>query len=74
MVQTLVKEWELIEEVLVNNTSDLGDNQILEAKIEKIDNWKYFQEVEGQCIIFVRWVVANKNKSKDTVYKVRLVA
>ena len=47
--------------------------------MKEIENWKVhktFQEVanEGQSTISVRWVVTKKNKTKENIYKVRLIA
>ena len=58
-------------------TTDSDDVQILEAKMEEIDNWKtheIFQEVavKGLCTISVKRVVTKKNKSNGNVYKARL--
>ena len=52
---------------------------MLSAKVEEIENWKVhktFQEVvnKGQSTISVRWVVTKKNKTKENIYKARLVA
>ena len=52
-----IKNWTYLE-VLVNDTSDSADTQILDAKMNEIENWKVhktFQEVanEGQGTISV---------------------
>ena len=74
-----IKNWKYLEQVLVNNTSDSADIQILDTKMKEIENWKVhktFQEVtnEGQSTISVRWVITKKNKTKGNIYKARLVA
>ena len=62
-----IKNWKYLEEeVLLNNTSDSADIQILNTKMKGIENWKVhktFQKVanEGQSTISVRWVVTKKN-------------
>ena len=72
-----IKNWKYLEQVLVNNTSDSADIQILDNKMK--ENWKVhktFQEVtnEGQSTISIRWVIPKKNKTKGNIYKARLVA
>ena len=74
-----LKIWTYLEEVLVNDTSDSADTQILDAKMKKTENWKVhktFQEVanEGQSTISAGWVVTKRNKTKENIYKVRLVS
>ena len=74
-----LKIWMYLEDVLVNDTSDSADTQILDAKMKKIENWKVhktFQEVanEGQSTISAGWVVTKRNKTKENIYKARLVS
>ena len=62
-----LKIWTYLEEVLVNDTSDSADTQILDAKMKKIENWKVhktFQEVanEGQSTISAGWRRETKQK------------
>ena len=46
-----IKNWKYLEQVLVNNTSDSADIQILDNKMKEIENWKVhktFQEVTNE--------------------------
>ena len=74
-----IKNWKYLEEVLVKDTSDSADIQILDSKMKEIENWKVhktFQEGanEGQSTISVRWAVTKNIKTNGNIYKARLVA
>ena len=69
---TIIKSWRYLQgEVLLNETSDLDDIQILDAKMKGIKKWKIhkiFQEERNKDKNMICYIGCCKEKQKKRKY------